>query len=100
MSEGNRYRRAVEAVWERSEQQYRGWPGERREQARPAASALLAGLRECSSEEELFLRYWEPGDPPGVLLARHLPEGFGDQDRLTLEEACFHRRLLELRPGG
>ena len=100
MSEGNRYRQAVEAVWERSERQYRGWPAERRAQAAGAAAALLARLGECASEEELFLRYWEPGDPPGVLLARHLPEGFGAQGRLTLEEACFRRRLLELRPGG
>lgn len=100
MSEGNRYRRAVEAVWERSERQYRGWPGERWAQAEAGASALLAWLRGCASEEELFLRYWETGDPPGVLLARHLPEGFGAGGRLTLEEACFRRRLLELRPGG
>lgn len=100
MNAGNRYRQAVEAVWERSERQYLGWPEERREQAEAGVAALLARLRECASEEELFLRYWEPGDPPGVLLARHLPEGFGDQGRLTLEEACFRRRLLELRPGG
>ena len=100
MSEGNRYRQAVRAVWERSEQQYRGWPGERREQAAAAAAALLAWLGECASEEELFLRYWEPGDPPGALLAWRLPEGFDAQGRLTLEEACFRRRLLELRPGG
>ncbi len=100
MSEGNRYRQAVRAVWQRSEQQYLGWPGERREQAEAGVAALLARLRECSSEEELFLRYWEAGDPPGVLLERHLPGAFSASDRLTLEEACFRRRLLELRPGG
>ena len=99
MQEGNRYRQAVRAVWERSERQYRGWPGERREAARPAASALLARLGECSSEAELYLRCGEPGGEPGALLQRLLPEGFGAACRLTLEEACFFRRLLELSGG-
>ena len=99
MQEGNRYRQAVRAVWERSNRQYLGWPGARREAARPAASALLARLGECSSEAELHLRYGEPGGEPGALLARRLPEGFSAACRLTLEEACFFRRLLELSGG-
>ena len=100
MQRENRFRVAVRAVWERSYEQYLGWPEERREAAKPAVSALLARLGECDSEAELHLRYWESGDPPGVLLGRHLPGGWGAGARLTLEEACFRRRLLELTRGG
>ena len=81
MQKESRYRQAVRAVWERSDQQYLGWPEERR-------------------EAELYVRYWEVGDPPGVLLGQHLPGGWGAEERLTLEEACFWRRLLAIRHGG
>ena len=100
MQKGSRFRQAVRAVWERSDQQCLGWPEERREATTSAASALLARLGECDSEVELHLRYWELGDPPGVLLGRHLPDGWDAGERLTLEEACFWRRLLELQRGG
>ena len=100
MQKESRFRLAVRAVWERSYEQYLGWPEERREAARPAVSALLARLGECGSEAELHLRYWEVGDPPGVLLGRHLPGEWDAGDRLTLEEVCFWRRLLELTRGG
>ena len=100
MQEESRFRQAVRAVWGRSVRQYLGWPEERREAARTAASALLARLGECDSEAELYVRYWEVGDPPGMLLGQHLPGGWSAGERLTLEEACFWRRLLELRRGG
>ena len=100
MQKESRFRQAVRAVWERSDRKYLGWSEERREAAKPAVSALLARLGECDSESELHLRYWESGDPPGVLLGRHLPGGWDAGERLTLEEACFWRRLLELKRGG
>ena len=100
MQKESRFRQAVRAVWERSDRQYLGWPEERREAAKPAVSALLARLGECDGEAELHLRYWESGDPPGVLLGRHLPVGWDADERLTVEEACFRRRLLELQRGG
>ena len=100
MQKESRFRQAVRAVWERSDQEYLGWPEERREAAQPAVSALLARLGECDGEAELHLRYWEAGDPPGVLLGRHLPGEWDADERLTLEEACFWRRLLELQRGG
>ena len=100
MQKGSRFRQAVRAVWEQSDRQYLGWPEERREAARPAVSALLARLRECDGEAELELLYWEFGDPPGVLLGQHLPDGWDADERLTLEEACFWRRLLERTRGG
>ncbi len=100
MQKESRFRQAVRAVWEQSDQQYLGWPEERREAAKPAVSALLARLGECDGEAELHLRYWESGDPPGVLLGQHLPDGWDADERLTLEEACFWRRLIELKRRG
>ena len=100
MQKQSRFQQAVRAVWERSHQQYLGWSEEQRATVQPAVDALLAWLGECMSEAELDLRYWETGDPPGALLRQHLPDGFDAEEQLTLEEACFWRRLLELRPGG
>ena len=100
MQKESRFRQAVRAVWERSDQEHLGWPEVRREAAKPAVSALLARLGECDGEAELHLRYWESGDTPGVLLGRHLPGEWEAGERLTLEEACFWRRLLELTRGG
>jgi hypothetical protein len=96
----SRFQQAVRAVWERSHTEYLGWTENQRAAAQPAVDALLAWLGECISEAELDLRYWETGDPPGVLLRQHLPDGYDADELLTLEEACFWRRLLELRTGG
>ena len=96
----SRFQQAVRAVWEHSHQQYLGWPEAKREAAQPAVDALLGWLGECISEAVLDVRYWETGDPPGVVLRRYLPDGFDADEQLTLEESCFWRRLLELRSGG
>ena len=99
MCKRSRFQQAVRAVWRRSHQQYLGWPEEKRVAAQPAVDALLAWLSECQAESELDVRYWEQGDPPGVILRDHLPDGFDADEQLTLEEACFWRRLFELRMG-
>jgi hypothetical protein len=75
------------------------WPEDRRAAVQPAAEALLAWLADADSERELIARYWEVGDPPGRILRPHLPEGVDAEDALTLEEACFHRRVTELEAG-
>lgn len=100
MEKEGRFQQAVRAVWERSHTEYLGWPEEQRAAVQPAADALLAWLGECISEAQLDVRYWEIGDPPGVLLRRHLADGFDADTRLTLEEACFWRRLVELGADG
>jgi len=97
VSKQSRFLLAVRAVWERSHQQYLAWPEVRRIAAQPAVDALSAWLGDCQRETELDIRYWEPGDLPGLILLQHLPPRFDIDDRLTLEEACFWRRLLELR---
>lgn len=97
MCKQSRFQRAVRAVWWRSHQQYLGWPEEKRVAAQPAADALRVSLNECQAESELDVRYWEIGDPPGLVLREHLPGGFDADEQLTLEEACFWRRLIELR---
>jgi hypothetical protein len=97
MCKQSRFQQAVRAVWRRSHQQYLGWPEEKRVAAQPAVDALLAWLSECQRESELDIRYWEIGDPPGLVLREHLPDGFDAAEQLTLEEACFWRRLFELR---
>ncbi len=96
----NRFQQAVRAVWEQSHEQYLGWSEAKREAVQPAVDALVAWLGECPSEAVLDVRYWETGDPPGAVLRDHLPDGFDADEQLTLEEACFWRRLLELRLGG
>lgn len=103
MSKNDRFRRAVRAVWEQSHAAYVAWPAERRALAQPAAYALHVWLADAASEGELIARYWEVGDPPGVVLRQHLPAGFDPEDALTLEEACFWRRLMEMEadaPGA
>src|SRR5690606_15904215 len=100
MTKESRFQQAVRAVWERSHDEYLGWPEMRRAAADPAVEALMTSLRRWTQESALELYYWQPGDPPGVLLLEHLPEGFTTDERLMLEEACFWRRLLELRAGG
>lgn len=100
MQKQSRFQQAVRAVWERSHREYFGWPEAKREAVQLAVDALLAWLGECSGEAELDLRYWETGDPPGAVLRAHLPDGFDADEQLTLEEACFWRRLLELRGSG
>ena len=99
MSKQSRFLRAVRAVWEHSHQDYLEWPEEKRAATAPAADALLAWLGVCQSEAELDVRYWEAGDPPGLLLLRYLPANFESDDRLTLEDACFWRHVLALRSG-
>ncbi len=94
------FQQAVRAVWEQSHQQYLGWSEAKRTAVQPAVEALLAWLGECPSEAVLDARYWEAGDPPGVVLREHLPDGCDADEQLTLEEACFWQRLLELRLGG
>lgn len=97
VSKQSRFLLAVRAVWERSHEQYLAWPEVRRIAAQAAVDALSAWLADCQHERDLDLRYWEPGDLPGLILLQHLPPRFDIDDRLTLEEACFWRRLLELR---
>ena len=100
MQKESRFQQAVRAVWERSHTEYLGWSEDQRSAVQPAVDALLACLGECISEAELDVRYWATGDPPGVLLKRHLPDGFDADELLTIEEACFWRRLVELRAVG
>lgn len=96
MPKHDRFRTAVRAVWERSHATYLAWPEEQRALTQPAANALLDWLADAENEGELITRYWEIGDPPGVVLRQHLPAGFDPEEALTLEEACFWRRLMEL----
>jgi hypothetical protein len=100
MCKQSRLQQAVRAVWRRSHCEYLGWPEERRKAAQPAANALLVWLGQCQLESELDVRYWEVGDPPGLVLRERLPNGFDAGEQLIIEEACFWRRLFELRMGG
>lgn len=100
MQKEGRFQQAVRAVWEHSHTEYLGWSEQRRAAVQPAVDALLVWLGECNSEAQLDIRYWEVGDPAGVLLQRHLPDGFDADELPTIEEACFWRRLDELRADG
>lgn len=93
MTDQERYRRAVRAVWERSYHDVEHWNDASREAVQPAMDALLAWLVNATTEAELARRYWEAGDAPGAILRPLLPGVFDAEDLLTLEEACFWVRL-------
>jgi len=104
MTDNDRYRRAVHALWARGLAGYEAWPAEQRQAVHPAVEALLAWLRECPDPDALIHDYWEDDDAPGALLRRHLPPGWATgmdpDDLLLLEEACFQLRLRELWPAS
>lgn len=96
----NRHQEAVRAIWRESYETWRDRPEEERQTTEVAVNALLAVLRRnCHTEEDLHERYLQPGDWPAPVLLRQLPENPGLDELLTLEEAAFWLRYLEL-PGG
>ncbi|MCA9846336.1 MAG: hypothetical protein KC461_13255 [Dehalococcoidia bacterium] len=103
MSKNDRFRHAVRGVWENSHAVYTEWSDEQRAALQPAVDALLAWLADAASEGDLIARYWEVGDPPGQILKPHLPADLDAADALTVQEACFWRRINELEaeaPGA
>jgi hypothetical protein len=93
-------RDATRSVWRRSYETCRNQPIAWWEQVTPAVDALLAELRQDTSETALMDRYWAVGDAPGATLHRHLPVALDPDVLLELEEACFWLRLRELCQDG
>ena len=89
MQKRSRSRPAMRAVGKRSDHECPGQPGERREAAQSAVSALLARAGRCEGEAVLRLRHGQSGDPPVAPAERHPADGRGAL-----------RRLLELHASG
>ncbi len=100
MSKNDRFQRAVRGVWEHSHTTYVAWSDEQHAAMQPAVDALLAWLADAESGGELIARYWEVGDPPGVILQPHLPADIDPADALTVQEECFWRRISEIEAAA
>jgi hypothetical protein len=92
----NRHREVTRAVWRQSYETWMNRPEPERQAGAPAVNAVLAVLRGCGNEQQLHDRYWEPGDWPAPILLRQLPDDPGLDELLTLEEAAFWLRYLEV----
>jgi hypothetical protein len=92
----NRRREVTRAVWRQSYETWMNRPEPEREVGASAVNAVLAVLRRCNNEQQLHDRYWEPGDWPAPFLLRQLPDDPGLDELLTLEEAAFWLRYLEV----
>ena len=94
-------REVIRAIWRQSYETWNGLPEAERRINEVAVNALLAVLRStCRTEDELHERYWQPGDWPAPVLLRQLPDDPGLDQLLTLEEAAFWLRYLELTGQG
>lgn len=97
MTRENRRREVTRAIWRQSYDTWRSRPEAEHLASEPAVNALLAVLRACHNEDELHDRYWLPGDWPAPVLLRQLADNPGSDELLTLEEAAFWMRYLELQ---
>ena len=100
MTRENRRREVTRAIWRQSYETWAGRPEAERLASEAAVNALLRALRCCRNEDELHNRYWQPGDWPAPVLLRQLPDDPGLDELLTLEEAAFWLRYLELQEQG
>ena len=96
MTKQNRHREVTHAVWRQSYETWTSRPEPERQAGASAVNAVLAVLAGCSNEQELHHRSWEPGGWPAPVLLRQLPDDPGLDELLTLEEAAFWLRYLEL----
>ncbi|MPZ50978.1 MAG: hypothetical protein GEU75_17040 [Dehalococcoidia bacterium] len=100
MTRENRRREVTRAIWRQSYETWIGRPEAERLPSEPAVNALLRALRCSHDEDDLHGRYWQPGDWPAPVLLRQLPDNPGLDELLTLEEAAFWLRHLELQEQG
>ena len=100
MTRENRRREVTRAAWQQSYETWTARPQAERRAGEFAVNTLLARLRTCQNEDELHDSYWQPGDWPSPVLLRQLPDDPGLDELLTLEEAAFWLRYLELREQG
>lgn len=92
----NLNRESTRAIWQESYETWMSQPEAERLATEPAVHALVAALRGCRNWEELSESYYRPGDWPSPFLLRQLPDDPGLDRLLTLEEAAFWLRYLEL----